>query len=785
MNKQTKHFYEFGGFRLDLNERLLLRQGKVVALTPKAFETLLALVEHSGRIVEKEFLMNRIWPDTFVEEVSLARNVSALRKALGERDSDIQYIETFPKRGYRFVADVTEHKEEADRAAEHVPFPSAAFEEVLASHSANEAGQGFGAKVGFSAQPDEQKLSQGLPQSESSVTALVVTDTHQTLAESTDDALQDESTESATGNQKLNNFLNRHKIAALVAVVALVVGVAMTAYFMRSGNLATTPFQEMKITQLTNTGKATQGAISPDGKNLTYVLSDGGERYSIWVKHIVTGSEVQIIPPAKNPYWGLTFSPDGSYIYYGGFENGRGALYQSPIFGNTSKKIIADSMPPISFSPDGSRFAFVRGNEKESSLVIANADGSGEQTLARRAQPDSFRSGPAWSPLGKIIACIVKNASSKSQLAIVEVRLEDGSEKEIMDQRWTAIDSLNWLADGKSLIMAAQDQFSTPVQIWLVSYPNGETRRVTNDLNEYRGVSLSADSHNLVTRQVAPLLNIWVAPDGDISKIKQITSGINQYGKFSWTPDGKIVAANSSGSQNIWSIEANGSGRKNLTNDHHTNDYPSVSPDGRYIVFVSNRTGSGNIWRMNSDGSNAIALTEGSLNGSPYISLDGQSVIYYRYASSGGTFWKVSIDGGEPLQLNYKLPYVQELSLDISPDGKQVAIFYRETLPASPWRIAILPIQGGEPSKTFEVQQPLAAVKTIRWLPDGQAVAYVTSPEGISNVWVQPLDGGQPRQLTNFNSEQIFYFDWSADGKQFACVRGNINRNIVSISNFK
>jgi Tol biopolymer transport system component len=333
--------------------------------------------------------------------------------------------------------------------------------------------------------------------------------------------------------------------------------------------------------------------------------------------------------------------------------------------------------------------------------------------------------------------------------------------------------------------MAAQDQLSTPVQIWLLSYPGGEARRVTNDLTEYRGVSLSADSHNLVTRQVAPFLNIWVAPDGDTGKIRQITSGINQYDKFSWTPDGKIVAANFSGSHNIWSIEAGGTGKKNLTNDSHANNYPSVSPDGRFIVFVSNRTGSSNIWRMNSDGSNPKQLTEGTSNGSPYISPDGQSVIYYSYAPTGGIFWKVSIDGGEPMQLTYQAPNLQELSLDISPDGKQVAVFYREALPASQWRIAILPIEGGEPSKTFEAQQPLAAVKTIRWLPDGQAIAYVNSPEGISNIWVQPLDGGPPKQLTNFNAEQIFYFDWSPDGKQFACVRGNINRNLVAISNFK
>jgi Tol biopolymer transport system component len=128
---------------------------------------------------------------------------------------------------------------------------------------------------------------------------------------------------------------------------------------------------------------------------------------------------------------------------------------------------------------------------------------------------------------------------------------------------------------------------------------------------------------------------------------------------------------------------------------------------------------------------------------------------------------------------------VLDLSLDVSPDGKQVAAFYKEALPTAQWRIAILPIEGGDPAKNFEVQQPLAGIKTLRWLPDGQSIAYVNNPDGVSNIWIQPLDGAPPKQLTNFTSEQIYYFDWSTDGKQFACMRGSFNRNIVLISNFK
>src|SRR5262249_10274856 len=111
MSQRIKHFYEFGPFRLDATERLLLRDGQHIPLTPKAFETLLTLVENSGHVIEKDELIKKIWPDTFVEEVNLARNVYSLRKVLGGEQAT-QYIETIPKRGYRFVASVREVRDE-------------------------------------------------------------------------------------------------------------------------------------------------------------------------------------------------------------------------------------------------------------------------------------------------------------------------------------------------------------------------------------------------------------------------------------------------------------------------------------------------------------------------------------------------------------------------------------------------------------------------------------------------------------------------------------------------
>src|ERR1700681_5054280 len=106
MPMPEKILYEFGSFRLDPSERVLFRDEELVPLAPKAFDTVLSLVESQGRVLEKDEILKTIWPDTFVEEGSLAQNISILRKALGEGTNGLQYIQTIPKRGYRFVAPV-------------------------------------------------------------------------------------------------------------------------------------------------------------------------------------------------------------------------------------------------------------------------------------------------------------------------------------------------------------------------------------------------------------------------------------------------------------------------------------------------------------------------------------------------------------------------------------------------------------------------------------------------------------------------------------------------------
>ena len=551
----------------------------------------------------------------------------------------------------------------------------------------------------------------------------------------------------------------RRRWLAPVAVGLCAIAVAIIAFALfkliagkSSDATLQLPFQAMNVTRLTSNGKSNNATISPDGKYVVHVFRDAGKE-SIWVRQVATSSNVEIVPPAEVEYRGTAFSRDGNFVYFTLLDRSRliGVVYQVPVLGGTPKKIIEDVDSPISFSPDGARFVFMRNmlDPRESRLIIANADGTGERVLATR-MPPHFYASPAWSPDGKVIAC---SAGDGSQMNVVEVRVEDGAEKTITSEKWLAVGKIGWLADGKGLAIVAVDQMSRLRQIWLLSYPRGESRRITNDLNDYTELSLTADSKTLAVVQSDARMSLWVAPRSDSNRARQITSGAGKYNQISWTPDGKIVYGAATGnSGEIWVIDADGSNQKQLTSNAGMNIHPAVSPDGRHIIFSSNREGTSNffnIWRMNSNGSDPKQLTTGSKEFGCSVTPDGKWIVYSSLEGRSGrqTLWKVPIDGGGPVQLSGKntaLPAV-------SPDGKQVACIYWEGQLDSPFGIGVIPIEGGPLTKFFKLPEG-----PVRWTADGNGLTYINNQGGVSNIWMQSLAGGPPKQLTDFKSDMMF-----------------------------
>jgi Tol biopolymer transport system component/DNA-binding winged helix-turn-helix (wHTH) protein len=772
MSEPIKPYYEFGSFRLDLAERSLRRDGVPVQLTPKMFDILLLLVERKGQLVSKDELMRAVWPDTFVEDANLTVNISSLRKALGDTGNGHQYIETVQRRGYRFGVEVREH----------------GGAEVKAVEAA---------------------------------------------------AQQEQVTRPRAGGRRVSV----RKLA--LGAVAIAIALAGIYKFGDSRWGRSEPsFQTMKIAKLTTSGKVMEAVVSPDGKYVAYVFEDGG-KLSIRVKQVAAESEAEIVAPQDLPLGGLTFSRDSNFVYFlkVGKESLFAALYQIPVLGGMAIKLLnpADAdrraqtgiSSSVSFSPDGARMAFLRMTDgpRESVLVVANADGSGDRTLAVWHWPERFAGAPAWSPDGKMIVCQSYSNVGRYDRGFVAISVADGMTQEIGSKRW-APGQFAWLPDGAGLIFAAAEDApgstSTNSQIWRLSFPGGEARRITNDLSNYRSVSLTSDAGGMVAVQRERLSSLWFVPRGDATRARQITfnagkrEGLNGLATL---PDGRIVYdvdAGVAGQQNIVVVNSDGGNPKQLTTNAkgRINTGHAVSPDGSFIVYTS-ATDRYHIWRMDSDGANARQLTFGDGEIAPRISPDGKWVVYNAMNAGKPTIWKVSLDGdarqlsfgGDEIDpqispdgkwivystMNPEEPTVWKMPFDggaatqlmnkhsgrprISPDGEMIACYSWDEWPNKTPKIAVIPFSGKGPVKTFDFNP--RAQRDVRWSPDGKALTYIEDRAGISNLWRLPLDGGAPRQLTDFKSDRIYNYVWSRDASRIICVRGVDLSDAVLISGFR
>lgn len=699
--------YEFGPFRLDPLKRLLLREGQVVDLTPKALDILLVLIRNNGQMLSKEELMNAVWPDAVVEENNLTRNISALRKALGEKPDEHRYVVTIPGRGYQFVGEIND-------AVEHVPHP------IAAEH--------------------------GSP-------ATVVA-------------------------AKTSPLASHRRIAILALAILGIAAIGIISLTHRTGpeRRSAHAFQKMEAVRLTRSGNAGAGAISQDGKYIAYILSEAGLP-GIWLTHLESGVSQQILPPVQVRHLGgLTFSRDGNHLYFVQSE-GFGPLqgvYRMPALGGAPTRLISD-VDRFALSRDGARLAFVRSSRRlgESALMIADADGTREFRLAARKLSEPFV-GVAWSADGTAIACSVGSPEvSGARMSPVAVRVADGTEKTITSHKWVLLDALTWLSDGSGLIVSGRDKGTLTNWLWHISYPGGVVRKLTDDTDTFAGLSLTADSRNLVTGKIDLHVSLWTMPirqgvSRPAGQARQITTGTGDHFVHGWLPDGRILFTSSAGNplgEDIWVVNADGSQRKQLTTG--ANLGPAVSTDGRYIVFESDRAGRLNLWRVSSDGSNLQQLTRGEDDRFPACSPDGKWIVYT--SADDDTLWRIPMGGGEAQRLTE--PGWRNSA--ISPDGRFVASYYKSPEPGTPRRIGVIPLAGGPPLKLFDFPTDLRPIEALRWTPDGQGLVYPARRDGIWHLWRQPISGGRAAPLTASRSpEQIFSFDWSPDGKEIVFSRG-------------
>ena len=762
LTNQNESAYRFDDFELDPVKRVLVRNGEVISLTPKRLEILLVLVRNSGRVVDKDQLMSEVWPDTIVEESNLTHNVSAVRKALGEKPGEHRFIITIPGQGYRFVAGVSEQGNGAEeilfeRTLSRFVFEQDDSDEPSSLHPVVETEQRSGIEHASYRAATRQQLS--APE-------------HATLADSS----------------RRKPFVIGLTLTCLFCVLAAgVVYWVKNQGSTRSTIDASPGAPQVSIKRLTTHGLSTNATLSPDGKLFVYSTTKDGQQ-TLWLGHVDGSDPLMLRPPAEVSYRGISFAPDGSSLFYviNDERHPHGALYKSPVFGGPPEKLRERINAPITFAPDGKQFAFVRSDEENgtSSIVLGSLTDPTERELTSRPLAHAFaQTGLSWSPDGLLIALgATSDDGSSSEVFLVTV--PDGATKPLTTSAWESVRSAEWLRDGSGLAIIAVENSSWGAwQIWQVSYPGGKAVPIIPDLNSYgSALSLSADDSALLAVQVLSMSNVWVAPAGDLRQARQITFGAygrrDGWANLDWMPDGKLLyGAFIDQSLTLWAMNSDGGHQKQLISTGYIDQLAGMAADGRYLVFQSNRSGTSEIWRATSDGSDLQQLTFGGNNTEPHVSPDGGWIAYRSTRDGARTLWRIPVEGGNPIRLTDRDASWPR----ISPDGKLIACEYYLN-PNLPSKLAIISKDGGPPLKVFDVPRMAIFRYSIRWTPDGKAVTY---RDGADGIWKQPIDGTEPKRLEGLPQERLYSYSWSPDGKLFAFTRGTTIRDIVLLRNFK
>src|SRR5262249_17591157 len=455
--ERTMRFYEFGPFRVDTVKYVLTRDGEVAPLNLKAFEILLALIENRGQVLEKNELMQRVWPDTVVEENNLARNISALRKALDEHPNEHQYIMTVPGRGYRFVASVRE----VGGASEDLTAPSTDGLQVNGSdalHSMNGAAAAAGPAT-------------------------------------------DEEPERNEANEALNGKIVPHRrwaLIALAALAALVIAVPAILLISRRSQVEAPP--PRKLWQLTfDPGLESEPSWSPDGRMLAY-SSDQSGNFDIWVRPVGEGNPIRVTTSEAHD-WQPDWAPEGNLLAFRSERDG-GGLFVTPVFGGKERKVSSFGSYPR-WSPDGRQILFYSSPLRDDTIEIPKVyvvglDGQPPREVMSDFLPQFEYLRVAWSPDGKHFSLWGWHRQQNWSFWTVPlnggppVKSEmDPKVKDRIDEAAVRLTSFVWSPSGRALYFEGTSQ--TVKNLWKVEVEPQSLRLVAGPERLTTGAGLDRD----------------------------------------------------------------------------------------------------------------------------------------------------------------------------------------------------------------------------------------------------------------------------------------------------
>ena len=743
MSNKTLTFFKFDDFYLDIDEQCLTFQDQPVSLTPKAFHTLVVLLRNHGKVVEKEYFLNEVWADTFVEETILSQNIMTLRKTLSRFNKDREFIVTFPRRGYQFVGDV----QKIDGDEEMIVVEKRTRTELIA---------------------EQRKFHDSSDTDSDSVTV----NFRQSLFK--------------TG------FAPRTAISVgLLAVSAFAVGYFASFGFKGDQSFAESQFRKFRVDTIVEDADIRNASISPNGKYLALIQIKNGVQ-SLFLRQIENGNTIQIVPRINGRFIGAVFSARGEQIYYAVNENleankpAVSTLYKVSVFGGASQKILHNIDSPAAISPDEKRLAFIRRDpeNEETALVLTDIEGKDERNLAVRPPGSGFTNGGvSFSPDGKLLsATIFQRENNRAAAQVAVVNAESGEQKVISRENWISAGQTVWLKDGSGILTVAYGAKSSSLndELLVVSYPDGKSRLVTNGINGNYGISLNAANGSIVAVKSNKFACFLTAPVDNLFKNTHVLTTISDESPLpfgaDWTSDGRIVySATDDGNADIFTISEDAGERKQLTSDASAEISPKLSADGRFLIFMSNRTGQMDVWRADANGTNTKQLTANGNVTDALISPDGEAVFYLVQDSESmiETLWRVSINGENPTKLTDRATR----SPRISPDGKTIAGYMLNPATRA-MTLALVSAETGAVLK-YPATPQNDSIPFLDWSKDGQNLFVVLQKGKPQSLWKVPLNGAQPVQLREWENDAIFRLAISRNGERVFYEVGNQLNSVV------
>ncbi|MBS1842154.1 MAG: PD40 domain-containing protein [Acidobacteria bacterium] len=571
-------------------------------------------------------------------------------------------------------------------------------------------------------------------------------------------------------------------IAFAVAIAVLAAGIAYSKFHSPLKGLN---FEIAKPERLTQSGKATGAALSPDGKTVAYILNDQGAA-SLVLHPLQTGSDSQLVAPESVMFSGLSFSPDGNSVYYTASSKDNDLfsyLYKIPVQGGQPAKLVDDIDTSVSFSPDGQRFAFIRGvpGKGENHLIVANADGSGLQIIARRPGQVYHQSliTPAWSPDGKTIAFVNYQAPARRSLLTIA---PDGSNLREIYSTHNYLGRPQWLRDGTGVVIPIREEnIGERSQLWAIGYPAGQATKLTNDLTDYSTLWLNfdRDASSLVGIETVITGDLWILPGGDSSRASKISKDRSPV--FFVTTLGKDHILYQTRDSGIFVANSDGSDPRQILASVPGVDDLSGCGDGRHILYGRVVGEESNVWRIDADGSNPTQLTREKSAVMPNCSPDGQWLFYWNEQER--KLYKLPIDGGKPD--NISLPNLSNPYTRISPDAKTVLYAGENPKgPTKPYLFSIANLANGTSSAQFEAL-PGMGMTVPQWDPQGHGFYLNMTRQGAPNIWKMETPGGPVKQITNFPSGLIASYAWSPDGKNLFVARATKTNDVILLTSPK